>query len=114
MSVNTALTDELNHTSVRGYFMVFAALMFLTVLTVLMSLVDFGLLLNAAFAVGIAAVKTSLVVYFFMHVRESPRIIAFIVVGSFAWLAILLLFTIADFNAMYGDGSSSIPHAMPW
>lgn len=114
MSVNTSLTDEINHTSVRGYFMVFGALMFLTVLTVLMSLVNFGLFLNAAMAVAIAVMKTSLVVYFFMHVRESPRIIAFIVVGSFAWLGLLLLFTIADFNAMYGDGASSIPHPMPW
>jgi cytochrome c oxidase subunit 4 len=114
MSVNTTFTDDHNHTSVRGYFMVFAALMFFTVLTVLMSLVDFGLFMNAIIAVAIAAAKTSLVVYFFMHVRESPKIIAFIVVGSFAWLAILLLFTIADFRAQYGDGASSIPHAMPW
>ncbi len=114
MSVNTELTDDHEHTSVRGYLMVFAALMVLTVLTVLMSLVNFGLLMNALVAVAIAAVKTSLVVYFFMHVRESPKIIGFIVITSFAFLSILFLFTIADFRAQYGDGASSIPHAMPW
>jgi len=114
MSANTEFTDDHEHTSVRGYLMVFAALMVLTVLTVLMSLVDFGLLMNALVAVAIAAVKTSLVVYFFMHVRESPKIIGFIVITSFAFLSILFLFTIADFRAQYGDGASSIPHAMPW
>jgi cytochrome c oxidase subunit 4 len=114
MSVNTFLTDDHGHTSVRGYLMVFGALMFFTLLTVMMSLVDFGLLMNATIAVLIAAAKTSLVVYFFMHVRESPKIIAFVVIGSFAWLAILLMFTVADFRAQYGDGASSIPHAQPW
>jgi len=114
MSINTELTDDLNHTSVKGYMMVFGALLVLTLLTVLMSKIHFGLLGNAVIAVLIAAAKASLVIYFFMHVRESPRIIGFIVLGSFAWLAILLLFTIADFHAMYGEGSTSLPHAMPW
>ena len=114
MSINTSFTDDHNHTSVRGYLMVFGALMVFTVLTVLMSLLNFGLLMNAVVALTIAAIKTSLVVYFFMHVRESPKIIGFIVVGSFVWLSILFLFTVADFQAMYGDGAISIPHAMPW
>jgi caa(3)-type oxidase subunit IV len=65
-------------------------------------------------AVMIAAVKTSLVVYFFMHVRESPKIILFIVITSFAWVSILFLFTIADFQAQYGEGASHLPGAMPW
>jgi cytochrome c oxidase subunit 4 len=108
------LVDEHNHTSIKGYFMVFGALMFFTVFTVLMSLINVGLLGNAVISLSIAAAKTSLVIYFFMHVRESPKIIAFVVLGSFAWLSILFLFTIADFRAMYGDGATSIPHARPW
>ncbi|MGA0332886.1 MAG: cytochrome C oxidase subunit IV family protein [Kiritimatiellia bacterium] len=107
-------SDEHGHTSVKGYFAVFFALMFFTVLTVLMHLVNFGLLGNALSAMSIAVVKASLVIYFFMHVRESPKIIGFIVVGSFAWLSILFLFTIADFQAQYGDGPSNVQHAMPW
>jgi len=114
MSTNTELTQEEPHTSVRGYFMVFGALMVLTVFTVLMSFINFGLLGNAVVALLIAAVKTSLVVYFFMHVRESPKIIGFIVVGSFAWLSILFLFTIADFQAQYGDGATNLNQVMPW
>ena len=98
----------------RSYFAVFGALMGLTLLTVLMSLVDFGLLPDALIAVTIAAIKTSLVIYFFMHVRESPKIIALIAVGSFAWLSILFLFTITDFIAQYGEGASSLPHGLAW
>jgi cytochrome c oxidase subunit 4 len=114
MSTKLELTHEDHHTSVRGYFMVFGALMVLTVLTVLMSLINFGLLGNAVVALLIAAIKTSLVIYFFMHVRESPKIIGFLVVGSFAWLSILFLFTIADFQAQYGDGASNLNQIMPW
>ena len=107
-------TDEHGHTSVKGYFAVFFALMFFTVLTVLMHLVNFGLLGNAICAMSIAVMKASLVIYFFMHVRESPKIIAFVVIGSFAWLSILFFFTIADFRAQYGDGASNVQHALPW
>jgi cytochrome c oxidase subunit 4 len=114
MSTNTPLTDDTPHTSIKEYYMVFGALMFFTVLTVLMSLINFGLLGNAVVALLIAAAKTSLVVYFFMHVRESPKIIAFIVLGSFAWLSLLFLFTIADFQAQYGDGATHLQGAMPW
>jgi len=114
MLSTTGLVDEHNHTSIKGYFMVFGALMVLTVLTVLLSLINFGELGNAVISLLIAAAKASLVIYFFMHVRESPKIIALIVVGSFAWLAILFLFTISDFRAQYGEGPTSIPHAQPW
>jgi cytochrome c oxidase subunit 4 len=114
MSINTRFTDEHNHTSVQGYIAVFAALMVLTLLTVLMSQVNFGLFVDAFIAVAIATVKTSLVIYFFMHVRESPKIIALIAVGSFAWLSILFLFTITDFLAQYGEGASSLPHGIAW
>lgn len=107
-------TDSHGHTSVKGYFAVFFALMCFTVLTVLLHLLNFGLLGNAISAMTIAAMKASLVIYFFMHVRESPKIIAFVVVGSFLWVTILLLFTIADFQAQYGNGPSNVQHAMPW
>ncbi len=114
MSINTRLTDDHNHTSVFGYLCVFGALMVFTVLTVLLSFLNFGLFIDAVIALAIAATKASLVIYFFMHVRESPKIIGFIVIGSFLWLSILFLFTIADFQAMYGDGPTSVPHALPW
>ncbi|MDF3130897.1 cytochrome C oxidase subunit IV family protein [Kiritimatiellaeota bacterium B1221] len=115
LNINPAeFTDDHGHTSVKGYFAVFFALMFFTLLTVLMHLVNFGLLGNAICAMSIAVMKASLVIYFFMHVRESPKIIALVVVASFAWLSILFLFTIADFSAMYGDGPGNLNHPLPW
>ena len=114
MSVNTAVTDEHAHTSVFGYLMVFGGLMVLTVFTVLVSKADLGTLGNALAAVSIAVVKTSLVLYFFMHLRESPKIIGLVAVGSFAWLAILFLFTIGDFLAMYGEGGASLAPVLGW
>jgi len=114
MSINTRLTDDHNHTSVFGYLCVFGALMVFTVLTVLLSFINFGVLGDALVAMVIAVSKASLVIYFFMHVRESPKIIGIVVVGSFLWLSILFLFTIADFRAQYGTGASSMPAVLPW
>jgi len=114
MSVNTLLTDEHNHTSVSGYLMVFGALMVLTLVTVAISRISFGTFWDAALSVGIACTKASLVLYYFMHLRESPKIIGLIAVGSIAWLLILFMFTIADFLALQGEGRPTMPHAMPW
>lgn len=115
MSANTHAThDEHEHTSVFGYMMVFVALMVLTVITVALAKFDFGLLGNAIGALTVAVVKTSLVLYYFMHLRESPKIISLVAIGSFAWLAILFLFTIADFLAMNGEGGASLPQALGW
>ena len=115
MSANTHAThDEHDHTSVFGYLMVFVALMVLTVVTVVLAKFDMGLLGNAIRALVVATGKTSLVLYYFMHLRESPKIIGLVALGSFAWLAILFLFTIGDFLAMHGEGGASLPQAMGW
>lgn len=114
MSAHSPLTDDHEHTSVSGYLKVFAALMVLTLVTVLVSRISFGLFWDAAISVTIACTKASLVLYYFMHLRESPKIISVIAVGSIAWLLILFLFTITDVLALRGDGGASLPHAMPW
>jgi cytochrome c oxidase subunit 4 len=114
MSANTSLTDDHEHTSVSGYLKVFAALMVLTIVTVLISRISFGLFWDAAISLAIACTKASLVLYYFMHLRESPKIISVIAVGSIAWLTILFIFTIADVLAINGDGGASLPKAMPW
>lgn len=78
------------------YFVVFAALMIGTVLTVAAAHMDFGPL-NTPVALAIAVTKASLVVVFFMHVKYSPRLITLVVVGSFVWLGIMLFITLADY-----------------
>ena len=57
---------------------------------------DFGAF-NTSIALGIAAVKATLVILYFMHVRYSPRLTTLVLFSGFVFLAILILFTIADY-----------------
>jgi cytochrome c oxidase subunit 4 len=78
------------------YFLVFGALMVLTATTTAVSFVDLGHW-NTVVALGIAFLKATLVVLFFMHVKYSPRLTQITVAGGLLWLAILLLITLSDF-----------------
>ena len=78
------------------YFAVFGALMVLTATTTAVSFVDLGPW-NTVVALGIAFLKATLVVLFFMHVKYSPRLTQVTVAGGLLWLAILLLITLSDF-----------------
>lgn len=82
----------------KSYFGVFAALMALTVVTVLAARVDFGNeVINTVIALTIAVTKAMLVVLIFMHVRHSQRIIWVLVGSGFFWLAILMALTGSDY-----------------
>lgn len=81
---------------IRIYFAVFTALMVFTGLTVFVAFQDLGFLNNVA-ALGIAAIKATLVVLFFMHVKYSSRLTKLIVVAGLFWLAILLILTSSDY-----------------
>ena len=105
MSVNTSVTDDHEHTSVFGYLMVFVGLMVLTVITVAVSQIDLGRQVDAFIAVAIAVTKASLVLYYFMHLRESPKVITVLIIGSIAFLLILFVFVGADFMMMYGENT---------
>jgi cytochrome c oxidase subunit 4 len=78
------------------YFGVFFALMIFTVLTVWISTVNLGVL-NTPVALGIAVVKATLVILFFMHVIHSTRLTWVVIVGSFLWLGVLFVLTFADY-----------------
>jgi cytochrome c oxidase subunit 4 len=83
-------------TSRKVYFLVFGALMVLTLATWLVAQVDLGWA-NDVVAIGIAVTKATLVLLFFMHVRHSTRMTALTAVAGFFWLAILFGLTIADY-----------------
>jgi cytochrome c oxidase subunit IV len=83
-------------TSRKVYFLVFGALMVLTLVTWLVAQVDLGWA-NDVVALGIAVTKATLVLLFFMHVRHSSRMTALTAVAGFFWLAILFGLTIADY-----------------
>ena len=78
------------------YFAVFTALIVLTATTTAVSFVDLGPW-NTVVALGIAFVKATLVVLFFMHVKYSPRLTQIVIVGGLFWLAIMIGLTLSDF-----------------
>jgi cytochrome c oxidase subunit 4 len=78
------------------YFGVFFALMIFTILTVWISTINLGIL-NTPVALGIAVVKATLVILFFMHVIHSTRLTWVVILASFLWLAMLFVLTFADY-----------------
>ena len=78
------------------YFGVFFALMIFTVVTVWISTINLGVL-NTPVALGIAVIKATLVILFFMHVIHSTRLTWVVILGSFLWLAVMFVLTFADY-----------------
>jgi cytochrome c oxidase subunit 4 len=98
MSETHARHEEHHLVPLRVYFLVFAALMLLTYVTVQVARFDLGhpelltvrVPMNVIVALLIACAKATLVVLFFMHVKYSPRLVQIVVVSSLLWLVILL------------------------
>jgi cytochrome c oxidase subunit 4 len=80
---------------IKTYLAVFAGLIVLTVITTAVAFVDLGSMSVVA-ALGIGTCKMLLVALWFMHLRHSPKLTRLVVVGALLWLAILLVFTMAD------------------
>jgi cytochrome c oxidase subunit 4 len=80
-----------------AYFVVFFALMILTVLTVWVSRIDLGTGMNTLVAMSIAVVKALVVILWFMHVIHSPRLTWIVVIASFLWLGVLFVLTFSDY-----------------
>ncbi len=83
-------------TSITTYLVIFFALLVLTGVTVGVAYVDLGPL-NDVVAMAIAVFKASLVVLFFMHVKNSRRMTKITVVSSLFWLLILFGLTLSDY-----------------
>ena len=79
----------------RTYFIVYAALIVLTVVTVLVSYVNLGLL-NVVVALLIASVKASLVALFFMHLKSEDRLVWGFALVPIAFLALIIHGTLVD------------------
>ena len=80
------------------YFVIFGALMVLTVVTVVAANFDLGNeAINTSVALAIAVVKAVLVILYFMHVRYSPRLTWVVVVSGFLWLFIMIALTLSDY-----------------
>ena len=81
--------------SLGVYFLVFGTLAVLTGVTVAVAYLDLGVL-NHVVMIGIAVTKATLVVLFFMHAWYGPRLNLVLAIGGFAWLVILIAFTLSD------------------
>ena len=82
---------------VKTYVGVFLILMFGTALTVAAAYVDLGWANNAV-AIGIALAKATLVVLFFMHVKENTRLVPAVIFSGLFMLLLLLVNLLADYG----------------
>ena len=78
------------------------ALLVLTAVTVAVRWIDLGEI-NIAIALGIAAVKATLVALFFMHLRWDKPFNGFAFIGSVAFVALFMAFALIDSNAYFHD-----------
>jgi cytochrome c oxidase subunit 4 len=93
------------------YVGVWAALMVLTWITVAVAQFDFGVL-NLWVAMGIATIKASLVVLFFMHVAYDKPINAIVLIISLLFLFLFISFTLIDTYHYHGQLIHEVPKDM--
>ena len=77
------------------YLKVGAALLTLTVLTIVVARLDLGVF-NTILAMVIAVAKASLVALFFMHLKYDNKLYAVVFVGSLAFLGLFIILSMAD------------------
>ena len=80
----------------KVYLAVFASLLFFTALTVAASYIEMGVF-NAVVALGIAVIKGTLVVLFFMHIRYSSRLTKLTISAGFFTFIVLITMTLTDY-----------------
>ena len=83
------------------YWLIWFLLIVGTVITALVATVDLGTFhgidFNTVVALLIATCKASIVVLFFMHVKDSSRLTKITMASGVFWLCILLFLTMTDF-----------------
>ena len=80
----------------KVYWLVFATLLCMTLITVDVAFYHFGWL-NLPIALGIATFKATIVVMYFMHVKYSPRLTWLFALAGVFWFVILIVLTFSDY-----------------
>ncbi len=80
----------------KTYYLVFAALLLLTLVTVEVAFFDMGLL-NFPMALAISTCKATIVILYFMHLRYSSRLTWLVAGAGVFWLFILIALTMSDY-----------------
>ena len=96
---------------IQIYLKVFAALMVLTVLTILAAEIDLPGSFNIILAMFIAIVKSTLVLMFFMHLYYDNKTNLLFFLGSVLFLIIFIAFTYFDIG--FRDGIYKIEDKTP-
>jgi len=78
------------------YYTIFGSLMVLTAVTVAVAFINLGAL-NFPVALGIAILKATLVILFFMHVKYSSRLTKLVCGTAFFFLIVLFGLTMSDY-----------------
>jgi cytochrome c oxidase subunit 4 len=81
----------------KTYVLVFAGLLGLTALTTTVAYANLGEL-NTVVALGIACAKMLLVIFYFMHLRQTHGLPRIALLAGFFWLALLMAFTFSDYR----------------
>lgn len=88
---------------VRGYLLVFAALLVLTVVTVAVSYLDLPAFETVAVALVIASVKAALVALFFMHLKgEKAMVVWPLALTAFLVVSLLAALFVAEGDHLFG------------
>ena len=82
----------------RTFILIWVALLILTVVTIAVSRVNLGAL-NIWVAMGVASIKSSLVIFVFMHLRQESKLFK---IGLLVMLSILAIFIgLTFFDVLY-------------
>jgi cytochrome c oxidase subunit 4 len=85
-----------NTPSLRNQLGVLLALLVLLLLSAGSALLSLGVF-NTVANIGIAVIKVSLVMIFFMRLRSASPLVRLVSLAGFAWLAMLIVLAVADF-----------------
>jgi len=99
---------------VKTYIWIVTTLLLLTLATTEVAKVDLGFL-NPLAAMLIAAVKTLLVVLFFMHMKWSNYRSRVVAASGLLWLAAMILLTLSDYRTrswLPGPGAWPAPSTL--
>lgn len=91
---------KLHSVSYKTNTLVLAALLFLTVLTVVLSRFDLGAL-DVVITIIVATIKSFLIVYYFMYLKYERTIFTFVLLLCFFLLSIAIGMTFLDIGWRY-------------
>jgi cytochrome c oxidase subunit IV len=96
--VSAAVEGTPHPSSIGTYVTIYLLLLALLAVTVGISYLHLGPF-NLAAALVIAFIKGLLVVLYFMHLRDAPKLTWLVAAGSLVWLAILVAGLLMDYEA---------------